>query len=154
MDAKISETYGHKVRVRACGLCWQGDRLLLVNHKMLRQGDFWTPPGGGVEVGESLEEALKREYREETGLFVDAPQFRFGCEFIQPPLHAIELFFEVTQTGGELKAGHDPELQLIADAKFMTPAEIQRLPAVALHGIFRLARTADDLRRLSGFYRI
>jgi len=69
-------------------------------------------------------------------------------------LHAIELFFEVTQTGGELKAGHDPELQLIADAKFMTPEEIQRLPAGALHGIFRLAPTADHLRQLSGFYRI
>jgi 8-oxo-dGTP diphosphatase len=154
MDAKISETYGHKLRVRACGLCWQGDRLLLVNHKMLRQGDFWAPPGGGVEVGESLEEAVKREYREETGLFVDVSQFRFGCEFIHSPLHAIELFFEVAQTGGELKAGHDPELQLIADVKFMTFEEIQRLPAGAAHGIFRLAHSAQDLRRLSGFYRI
>jgi 8-oxo-dGTP diphosphatase len=36
----------------------------------------------------------------------------------------------------------------------MTPEEIQHLPAEALHGIFRIARTADHLRRLSGFYRI
>jgi len=154
MDSKISETYGHKVRVRACGLCWAGDRLLLVNHKMLRPGDFWAPPGGGVEVGESLHEALKREYQEETGLVVETVGFRFGCEYIQPPLHAIELFFEVTAVAGELKAGHDPELQVIEAVRFMTLQEILGLPAEARHGIFRHAHTAQDLRQLTGFYRI
>ena len=36
------------------------------------RGEWWFTPGGGVEAGESLEEAASREAREETG-FVVAP---------------------------------------------------------------------------------
>ncbi len=34
-------------------------------------GTWWFPPGGGFEAGESIEEAARRELREETGLIVD-----------------------------------------------------------------------------------
>ena len=49
-----------------------GDRVLLVKrgHEPLK-GE-WSLPGGAVELGETLEAAIVREVREETGLEVDA----------------------------------------------------------------------------------
>jgi ADP-ribose pyrophosphatase YjhB (NUDIX family) len=44
-------------------------RALLVRFVNPETGEqFWTTPGGGIIPGESLEEAIRRELREETGL--------------------------------------------------------------------------------------
>jgi 8-oxo-dGTP pyrophosphatase MutT (NUDIX family) len=42
-------------------------RILLLRHRGPR-APFWATPGGGLEPGESFEEAARRELREETGL--------------------------------------------------------------------------------------
>ena len=154
MDAEIAKIYGNRLRVRVCGLCWDGDRLLLANHSAVVGTNFWLPPGGGLEYGETLETALKREFLEETGLEVAPSKFAFGCEFIKEPLHALELFFNVIRIGGTLKSGYDPELQIIQDVRFFSEGEINGLEGDELHGIFRIAKGADELRKLSGFYSI
>jgi 8-oxo-dGTP diphosphatase len=154
MDSEISKIYGNRLRVRVCGLCWEGDKLLLINHKSLGSVNFWAPPGGGVEYGEPLETALKREFAEETGILVDLVKFAFGYEYIRDPLHAIELFFQVKQSGGELASGYDPEIQVIQGAKFTSDEEIALIPPVEKHGIFQIVRTTKDLHQLSGFYGI
>ena len=154
MDSEIAKIYGNRLRVRVCGLCWEGDKLLLVNHKSLGEVNFWAPPGGGVDFGETLEIALKREFAEETGILVEVLGFAFGYEYIRNPLHAIELFFQVKQTGGRLLSGYDPEVQVIQGAKFTSDEEIARIPTVEKHGIFQIVRAAKDLHQLSGFYGI
>ena len=154
MESEIAAIYGGKVRVRACGMCLSEGKLLLVNHKIGFNRDFWAPPGGGVEFGYSLRLTVEREFMEETGLSVAAGNFLFGCEFIQDPLHAVELFFEVRTLSGYLKTGEDPELQIIKDARFMDQNEIDRIAPENLHGIFRVTRTISDLMSLKGFYTI
>jgi len=155
MDSEIATMYGKKVRVRVCGLCWRGDSLLVANHRSLTPGqEFWAPPGGGLEFGESVEETLRREFREETNLEITIGRFLFGCEFIQDPLHAIELFFDVTHTRGELKKGDDPELPILADVQFLSERELMTKPTAHLHGIFKLAGDFNGLKSLNGFYRI
>ena len=109
----INNAYGQKLRVRVCGICIQEDLILLVKHKHLgNTGTLWAPPGGGMEYGESAHEALKREFEEETNLEVIIKDFLFVHEYLDPPLHGIELFFRVEIVGGNLKLGQDPELPL------------------------------------------
>jgi 8-oxo-dGTP pyrophosphatase MutT (NUDIX family) len=58
------------------GIIQQDGKLLLV--KMRATGKYHLP-GGGIEVGERIEAALKREIREETGIEVEEVAFaRFG----------------------------------------------------------------------------
>src|SRR3989440_8404211 len=47
-----------------------GDRVLLAKRAHEPLKGQWSLPGGGVEIGETLEEALRREVLEETGLAV------------------------------------------------------------------------------------
>jgi ADP-ribose pyrophosphatase YjhB (NUDIX family) len=47
--------------------CFCGDELVIVYSDMK---GYWTPPGGGVEPGESVEDALVREVLEETNMRV------------------------------------------------------------------------------------
>lgn len=158
MNPEITEKYGDRVRVRACGLCWKDDKLLLVNHKSLAPGNFWAAPGGGLNFGETALEAVVREFKEETNITVRTGNFQFACEFIQSPLHAIELFFEVIYESGTVAQGIDPESirekQIIAQVKYLSMDEILFLQPYERHGIFRFIKTAAGLKDLTGFYRI
>ena len=60
----------------------KGQMLLARSHKW---GDRYTIAGGHVEVGETLEEALRREIREEVGLEVKDVRFLMTQEAIFSP---------------------------------------------------------------------
>ncbi|HWA33792.1 MAG TPA: NUDIX hydrolase [Cyclobacteriaceae bacterium] len=158
MDKTVQEFYGNRVRVRVCGLCWRNEDLLVINHHGLYGHDFWAPPGGGVDFGESLADGLKREFSEETGLAVEILEQRFVCEFIKAPLHAVEVFFDVAYLGGQILAGKDPEMekavQIIQSVKFISMAELENLPDSHKHGIFRVAPSGRKLKALAGYFRI
>src|SRR5436190_4921651 len=157
-DKSVQEIYGNRIRVRVCGLCWKGNALLLVNHRGLYKHDFWAPPGGGVEYGERAEKSLQREFLEETGLRIKVNKLLVVCEFVKPPLHAVELFFSVTPTGGRINTGNDPEMdsrsQIIQDVRYMRGRELKAVPAGNLHGLLRKAKTEEKIRALNGYLRI
>ena len=56
-----------KVLVCVDGLCVTGEGVLLVRRRLMPFIGFWGLPGGIVEHNESLEDACKREFKEETG---------------------------------------------------------------------------------------
>lgn len=154
MEKEIIDVYGSQVRIRVCGLCWKDDKMLMVKHKSLKAGGFWCPPGGGIDFNQSIHETLIREFIEETGLSVRPGAFRFGCEFIQSPLHAIELFYDIDHSEGLVQTGYDPEIQLIEEVKYLSEEEIKAIPKANLHGIFHNHQAKLEIQKLSGFYRI
>jgi 8-oxo-dGTP diphosphatase len=52
-------------------LIFEGGRILLVERGKEPLKGYWSLPGGIVETGEKLEEGIRREVAEETGLDVD-----------------------------------------------------------------------------------
>jgi 8-oxo-dGTP diphosphatase len=154
----IKRVYGERLRIRVCGLCFSGEDLLLVRHKALtRRGYFFSPPGGGMQFGESAEECLIREFYEETGLSIIVNKFLFIHEFLSPPLHAIELFFAVEAVGGALRTGLDPEMnmyeQIIESVKFMSPISIKQEKGYQMHQMLNLVEQPKDLLNRQGYFK-
>jgi len=127
MNQELINQYGNQLRVRVCGICVQDDKILLINHSgMNESGEFWSPPGGGLQFGETIEDCLKREFLEETNTVISVGKFLKVREFLKSPLHAIELFYEVKILSGEIKIGIDPEMeyQIIKDVKWLSFEEV------------------------------
>ncbi len=154
---KVIEQFGNSLRIRVCGLCIESEKVLLVNHHSLnKKGDFWAPPGGGMEFGQSAEENLKREFLEETGLNIEVEKFLFVHEYLSPPLHAIELIFKVKLIDGALITGSDPELgddaQIIKNVKFMPFKEILKIERDNIHQMFYNVQDISIIDNLIGYF--
>ncbi len=65
--------------------CFYGDKLVIVYSE--KKG-YWTPPGGGVEVGESIKDAVVREVKEETNMKVLKHRF-IGYQYIYEPTRIV-----------------------------------------------------------------
>ena len=144
-----------KVRVRVCGILKEEGKILLVKHRGIGEsGHLWAPPGGGVEFGERLTDALQREFLEETNVQVKVEAYLFTNEHIDDRHHAIEVFFEVTRLAGNLELGHDPELppddQMIKDVRFFSAKELEKLPKSTLHEAFFISKSRDGIDDLRG----
>ena len=109
------------------GLIFRGGQVLLVRRGTAPFLGRWSLPGGRVEPGETPEQAVKREVREETGLDVDV-----GGEAGRSP-HATAYYANVV--GGELRAGDDA-----LQCEFVDLEEIVRRETTpGLVDVFRLA---------------
>ena len=60
-------------RIRVSALLRWSDRVLLCRHEKPGRGEYWLLPGGGVNSGESLVDALHRELSEEVGIVDELP---------------------------------------------------------------------------------
>lgn len=153
---EVLRLYGNRLRTRVCGICVIENKLLMVRHRGIGVTDtFWCPPGGGIQFAETGHQALIREFLEETGLVVEPGELLFVNEFMQPPLHAMELFFQVSIIAGEIKLGYDPEMaegsQIITEVELMTFEQIKSYPPDEVHRLFQYCHTLEDVFTLRGY---
>ena len=81
------------------------NQMVLVRRRYPPEEGQWTLPGGGIEAGESVEEAACREVVEETGLDI-AVDRQIGT-WSTPSAETVITFFAAHAVGGQLQAGTD-----------------------------------------------
>ena len=122
--------YPDKPQVAVGAIVVKDNKVLLVKRSQPPGKGLWAIPGGGVELGETLQEAAEREVREETGITVrtrnpvcafdlidrdDAGRIRF---------HYVIVDFMADYVGGKAKPNDDA-----SEVCWTTLQELEELPA-------------------------
>ena len=133
----MKDLWGLAVR----GICEVNDRILLlkVRSKSSHDADKWEIPGGKVKKGEFFDDALRREYLEETGLEItieslyNTIQNNYTAFKTNEQVKSIQLILKVTSDSDEVTISeeHDDyrwfsknEVDELIEKKLLTKAAI------------------------------
>jgi ADP-ribose pyrophosphatase YjhB (NUDIX family) len=134
METRLDDFVGTFAVVR------RGGRMLFVANERRIDGVLqktWDLPGGGVEAGELLHEALSRELLEEACISVcSTPELAFVQEGERvvdgKRTYAWRSFFFLVDAEGEPKASNE-----VLDVRWMSPAEVEAECRAPYHDSFR-----------------
>lgn len=101
-----------QVELTVLCLVTQGNKILLQN-RVKRDWQGYTLPGGHVEVGESIVEAVIREMKEETGLDIIHPSLFGVKQFPIPEGRYIVFLFKCNEFTGELVSSKEGEMVFV-----------------------------------------
>ncbi len=127
-DAHKRREFPAVPRVAVGALVVEAGKLLMICRGKAPNPGVWAIPGGGVEIGETLQEAAEREIFEETGLRIKAGEPFYAFEIIEKDeqgrvrFHYVVIDLKAEVVGGELCPGDDAE-----DVRWVSPAEMSSM---------------------------
>jgi 8-oxo-dGTP diphosphatase len=113
-------------RVRVAAVIVVEGKILLVRQRRTGR-PYYLLPGGGVDAGETIGEALRREVLEETGLECVPVRPLFISDTIEPEgsRHVVNITFLAAVTGGAIEfLPHDPSIEGI---ELVTPSLLSEI---------------------------
>ena len=105
-------------------LIYKEDKILLQN-RVKKDWQGWTLPGGHVEPGESIVEAVRREMKEETGLTVRSVQLRGVKQFPIEGGRYIVFLFRTDDFEGEVISSEEGQM------RWFSRSNLTSIPAVS-----------------------
>lgn len=106
------------------GVLIKDEKILLIKKSRGAYKGMFDLPGGGIEFGEKIEETLKREFIEETGITICSYSFfsnnEYFCDYINElgeprKLHHIGIYFNVAASFKVIKSDSDGQDSLGAE---------------------------------------
>jgi 8-oxo-dGTP diphosphatase len=104
-------------------------RILVVRRARAPANGLFTLPGGVVELGETLTEAVAREIREETGLVIEPVALAgFREAVVRDAQDRVERHFVILCFAARWRAGEPVLNEELSEARWLDPAELAGLP--------------------------
>ena len=125
-----SREYPDHPRVGVGAVVLREGRVLLVRRGAAPALGLWAIPGGGLGLGETLQQGAEREILEETGIVIRAGVPVFTCDSFERDeegrfrFHYVIVDMAADYVSGEVKAADDA-----LEARWISPAEIPDIPA-------------------------
>jgi 8-oxo-dGTP diphosphatase len=116
-------------RIAVGAIIIRDGKVLLVKRKDQPGKGLWAIPGGKVELGESLEDAVHREIREETGITCKALDPVYTFDYIERDhTGRVRFHYVIVDLMADYIQGNPHPGDDASDARFVDPEEIYSLP--------------------------
>lgn len=123
-----SRTYPERPYLAVSAATFRDDRVLIVRRAQPPAKGLYTLPGGVVEAGESLEQAVVREVREETGLDIEPIALAGYREaIVRDAAGRVERHFVILPFAARYSAGEISLNDELAEARWLLPSELSGL---------------------------
>jgi ADP-ribose pyrophosphatase YjhB (NUDIX family) len=120
-----SRTYPTRPYLAVSAAIFRDGRVLIVRRAQPPTRGLYTLPGGGVELGETLEQAIIREVREETGLEIEPLALAGYRQVIaNDAAGRVERHFVILPFAARWIAGEVSLNEELAEAHWLEPPEI------------------------------
>lgn len=127
-DSSATRIYPARPYLAVSAAIFRDGRVLIVRRAAPPSRGLYTLPGGGVELGETLTEAVIREVREETGLDVEPLSLAGYRQVIaRDGAGRVERHFVILPFAARYIAGEVTLNEELAEARWLTPAELSGL---------------------------